>query len=119
MDPEIEVECDWCPMRDVLDRIGEKWTALILLNLQNGTRRYTALRLSLGHISQKVLTTRLRGMERDGLVRRRVYDTTPITTDYSLTPVGRDLARNMQQLRTWAYGNGASIMAARTAYDAR
>lgn len=97
-----------CPMRTVLERIGEKWTALVLLAMENGALRYSAVRRNVAGITKKVLTQRLRDLERDGLVERRVYDTVPPGVEYSLTPAGQELAGALAQLRRWAFANDSN-----------
>ena len=108
-----------CPSREVFDRIGERWTALVLLALaQDDTQRFSALRRKIEGISQKMLTQTLRTLERDGLVARRAYATVPVTVEYSLTPLGRSLGEAVQTLRGWAYTHIDAITAAREANDA-
>lgn len=91
-----------CPSRLLLDRIADKWTALIIQILARGTLRYSALRREVGDISQKMLTQTLRSLERDGLVRRKVYpDATP-KVEYTLTTLGRTLIEPLQGLCRWS-----------------
>jgi DNA-binding HxlR family transcriptional regulator len=81
-----------CPSRDVLDRIGDKWTVLVLSELADaGPRRFTALRNRLAGVSEKMLTQTLRALERDGLVTRTVYPTVPPRVEYELTTLGETL----------------------------
>jgi DNA-binding HxlR family transcriptional regulator len=90
-----------CPSRLVLDRIADKWTALIVQILASGTLRHSELKRQIGDISQKMLTQTLRSLERDGLVRRKVYpDATP-KVEYTLTPLGRTLIEPLNGLCRW------------------
>jgi len=91
-----------CPSRIVLDRIADKWTALIIHVLANGTRRYAALQREIGGISQKMLTQTLRSLERDGLVVRRVHPVVPPKVEYSLTRLGRTLIDPLHALCRWS-----------------
>ncbi len=90
-----------CPSRLVLDRVADKWTAIIIQILARGTIRYAALQREIGDISQKVLTQTLRSLERDGLVRRKVYPVASPKVEYSLTPLGRSLLGPLQILCHW------------------
>ena len=91
-----------CPSRVVLDRIADKWTALIIQVLANGTRRYGVLQREVGEISQKVLTQTLHSLERDGLVLRKSYPVTPPKVEYSLTRLGRTLIEPLHALCRWS-----------------
>jgi len=106
-----------CPSREVFDRVGERWTALVLLALQDGTLRFGQLRRQIEGISQKMLTQTLRGLERDGLVIRTAYPTVPVTVEYQLTPLGRSLGDAIDVLRTWAYAHIDDLEDARKAYQ--
>src|SRR3954464_4500190 len=77
-----------CPIRDVLDRIGDRWSVLILRTLEGGTMRFTVLRRAIPDISQRMLAQTLRRLETDGLISRTVYPTIPPRVDYALTPLG-------------------------------
>jgi len=90
-----------CPSRVVLERIADKWTALIIQVLARRTMRYTELKREIGEISQKMLTQTLRSLERDGLVRRKVYPVASPKVEYSLTPLGRTLIEPLQGLCRW------------------
>jgi DNA-binding HxlR family transcriptional regulator len=83
------------------------------------TRRFSELRREIGGITQKMLTQTLRGLERDGLVKREAYATVPVTVEYSLTPLGHSLAEAVHTLRTWAYAHMDEIEAARDEFAAR
>lgn len=102
---------------DLLQRIGDKWTVLVVRELGDGPRRFNEIRRALGSISQKMLTTTLRNLERDGLVTRTVFPTIPPRVDYELTALGRDLGAPIQGLAEWAFKNGDRIDRARTAFD--
>ena len=106
-----------CPTRRVLDRIGDKWAVLILISLDEGTLRFNALRRRIDSISQKMLSQTLKSLERDGLVRREVFATVPVTVEYSLTDLGHNLAGTVHQLTLWAEANIAAIEAAQQRYD--
>jgi DNA-binding HxlR family transcriptional regulator len=103
----------------VLARIGEKWSVLIIMMLSGGPRRFSDLRRDIAGISQRMLTLCLRGLERDGLVKRTVYPVVPPRVDYELTPLGVSLCEPVIALGTWARDHIAEIDAARTAFDQR
>jgi DNA-binding HxlR family transcriptional regulator len=104
---------------DVLARVGDKWSVLVVTRLGGGARRFSELRRSIGGISQRMLTLTLRGLERDGLVTRTVFPTIPPRVDYELTPLGRDLLRPVSALGDWALRHQAKIEKARASFDAR
>jgi len=108
-----------CPTRLVLNRIADKWTVLIVGVLAKETKRFGALRREIDGISQKMLTQTLRGMERDGLVNRKVYPTVPPKVEYSLTVLGRSLIGILENIRAWSETNIEQIFAAQEQYDAR
>lgn len=103
---------------DVLSRVGDKWTVLVVELLSDGPMRFNELRRMIGNISQKMLTTTLRGLERDGLVTRTVYPTIPPRVDYELTELGRELRAPVTALALWARMNIDHINEARTRFDA-
>lgn len=107
-----------CPIREVLDRVGDTWSMLVILNLQPAPCRFNALRRSIEGISQRMLTVTLRSLERDGLVARKVKPTTPPEVEYSLTELGHSLARPIAELGSWAAANRARLANARAAFDA-
>jgi DNA-binding HxlR family transcriptional regulator len=117
MDGDFDVMMDACPTRQVLGRIADKWTTLVVLALDDGTLRFSQLRNRIQGVTQKMLTQTLRALERDGMVSRKVYPTVPVTVEYTLTPLGRSLGEAVAVIRNWAYGNMARIEAARRAYD--
>jgi DNA-binding HxlR family transcriptional regulator len=108
-----------CPTRQVLTRIADKWTMLVITLLAEDEKlRFSELRRQIEGISQKMLTQTLRGLERDGLVTRTVYPTVPVTVEYRLTDLGLSLAETVGAIRRWAYANMDEIEAARERYDA-
>ncbi len=104
---------------EVLARVGDKWSVLIVMTLGNGPRRFNDLKRSIGGISQRMLTLTLRGLERDGLLTRTMFPTIPPRVDYELTELGHSLARPVAALGEWALRNQAGIRKAREAFDAR
>ncbi|MEV0037855.1 helix-turn-helix domain-containing protein [Streptomyces sp. NPDC050804] len=107
-----------CPTNRLLDRIGEKWVALILKELAGGPRRYGELARTIAGASQKMLTQTLRRLERDGLLTRTVTPAVPVRVDYALTPLGQSLMPVMEAMTRWAEQNMNQIDAAREEYDA-
>lgn len=103
----------------VLSRVGDKWSVLVVMTLSEGPQRFSGLRGKIGGISQKMLTTTLRGLERDGLVTRTVFPVVPPRVDYELTDLGRDLTVPVIALGEWARRNQEAIESARGAFDAR
>jgi DNA-binding HxlR family transcriptional regulator len=108
-----------CPSRQVLDRIGDKWSVLILGLLADGPRRFTELARAIEGVSQKMLTQTLRGLERDGLITRTVHASVPPRVDYELTPLGRTLTAPLGALEAWARDHIVQVEAARSRYDSR
>lgn len=106
-----------CPTRRVLDRIGDSWAVLILIALGDGTLRFNALRRRIDNISQKMLSQTLKSLERDGLIRREVFATVPVTVEYSLPELGRTLAATVDSLRLWAEANIGAVEEAQRLYD--
>jgi DNA-binding HxlR family transcriptional regulator len=102
---------------DVLARVGDKWSVLVVTLLGQGPRRFNELRRAIGGISQRMLTLTLRGLERDGLVTRTVFPTVPPRVDYALTPLGRDLLEPVSALGAWAIRNQPKIASARERFD--
>ena len=109
--PDGSVMDAQCPSRLVLDRIADKWTALIIQVLANGTRRYAELQREIGGIS---LTQTLRSLERDGLVQRKVHPVVPPKVEYSLTKLGRTLIEPLHALCRWSEKHLAELQANRT-----
>ncbi|MFB7124130.1 winged helix-turn-helix transcriptional regulator [Kitasatospora sp. NPDC056273] len=107
----------WCPARQLLDRIGDKWVSLLVSALAEGPLRYSDLRRRLAGVSEKMLTQTLRALERDGLVSRTVTAGVPARVDYELTGLGRDLLPLVRQIKDWAESHMPQVLAARAAYD--
>jgi DNA-binding HxlR family transcriptional regulator len=103
---------------EVLARVGDKWTVLVVSTLGEGPMRFNELRRALGSISQRMLTLTLRALERDGLVTRTVFPTIPPRVDYELTRLGRSLLEPVNALALWARKNRAGIQDARRRFDA-
>ena len=108
-----------CELRNILDRIADKWSLLVICILADGTHRFSQLRREIDGISQRMLTLTLRQLEREGLVRRTVFPVVPPRVDYQLTPLGSTLLDTIQTLVAWAGEHGNEIIDARAAYDAR
>ena len=106
-----------CPTREVLDRIGDKWTALIIGVLEEGTMRFSDIQRRIGGISQKMLTQTLRSLERDGLITRTVYPEVPPRVEYTLTPLGETLTQALATIRHWAESNINEVVASQHEYD--
>ncbi len=106
-----------CPIRDVLDRIGDKWSILLLMTLAERPHRFGELRRAVADISQRMLTQTLRELQRDGLVSRHVFPTNPPSVEYRLTELGTSLLRPMANLIRWADGNYSRIRSARSRFD--
>jgi DNA-binding HxlR family transcriptional regulator len=102
---------------DVLSRVGDKWSVLVVTKLGSGTKRFNELRREIGGISQRMLTLTLRGLERDGLVTRKVIPTSPLGVEYDLTALGRDLLQPVSALGAWAIRNQGKIQQARSSFD--
>ena len=105
-----------CPVRDVLDRISDRWSVLILHELEAGTLRFGELKARISDVSQRMLALTLRRLEEDGLVMREVYPVIPPRVDYSLTRLGRSLLVPLQAMVRWAETNHAAVRKARRAY---
>jgi len=106
-----------CPTRRILDRIGDRWTVLIVVALGEGDARFSELRRRIEGISQKMLTQTLRGLERDGLVLRTVYPEVPVRVEYALTEAGRTLLKPLGALQEWAIEHLADVSTSQDAYD--
>lgn len=114
----VAMSMDDCPVRDVLDSVGGKWTSLMILGLAEGPRRFSQLRRFIPDISQRMLTQTLRDLQRDGYLTRTVYPTQPPSVEYGLTPLGQSFLALLRSLVQWSTQNHAAIRAARAAYDA-
>lgn len=104
---------------EILQRVGDKWTVLVVGKLGDGPMRFNELRASVGGISQKMLTTTLRGLERDGFVTRTVFPTIPPRVDYELTGLGHELLGPVSVLGEWARLNTGRVREARQRFDSR
>ncbi len=104
---------------DVLARVGDKWSILIIAMLARGSMRFTELKRSIGSISQKVLTTNLRGLERDGYISRKVTPSIPPRVDYQLTELGHDVLIPVMDLAQWALSRRVRVEQARAKFDAQ
>lgn len=109
-----------CPaVREVLNRVGDKWSVQVVALLGEGPKRFSELRRTIEGISQRMLTLTLKGLERDGLVLRTVYPTIPPRVEYELTRLGRSLLIPIQGLAKWAFANRERIQVARQTFDAK
>lgn len=108
-----------CPIRDLLNHIGGKWSTLLLQALAEKPYRFGELRRMVPDISQRMLTQTLRELQRDGYVHREVFPTKPPSVEYSLTPLGRSLFQPLSQVLDWAVANQAAVKAARQRFDAQ
>ncbi len=116
-DGRFDVMAAACPTRQVIGRVGDKWSLLVLYALSTGTKRFSQLRSEVEGISQKMLTQTLRALERDGLVHRHAYPTIPPKVEYRLTPLGQSLEDAIAVVRRWAYAHMDEIAASRDTYD--
>ena len=107
-----------CPIREVLDRLGDAWSVLVILRLGDGPLRFNALKRQVGAISQRMLTVTLRSLERDGLVSRTVHPTVPPQVEYELTELGHSLAGPIGGLADWAVANQERVAGNRRRFDA-
>jgi DNA-binding HxlR family transcriptional regulator len=106
-----------CRAREVLGRIGDKWSVIVLYQLSDGTRRFGELLRGVPGLSQRMLTVTLRGLERDGLVTRTVHPVIPPHVDYDLTPLGETLRDTVSSLVWWTHEHVDDIDRARSAFD--
>src|ERR1700731_4623549 len=114
----LHVAEDCRAVSEVLARVGDKWTVLVVTLLGDGSKRFNKLRRGLGSISQRMLTLTLKGLERDGLVTRTVFPTIPPRVDYELTKLGHSLLEPVSRLGLWARQNRTAIQSARRQFDA-
>lgn len=120
MSPGIKHDPATChALNDLLARIGDKWTVLIVGTLCSGPLRFNEIRRRVDGISQRMLTLTLRGLERDGLVTRTVFPTIPPRVDYELTELGRTLREPLNGLAAWAGANRGVVAEARERFDRR
>ncbi len=111
-------ESGLCPVRSILSTVTGKWSSLILLALEDGALRFSAIKRAIGDISQRVLTENLRALERDGYLTREVVSGPPVEVHYALTPRGTDLVARLIPLVTWASEQYENVQLARQTYDA-
>ncbi len=106
-----------CPARQILDRVGDRWSMYVLAHLEAGPLRFNAIRRRITNLSQRVLTVTVRSLERDGLVTRTVYPTIPPQVDYRITPLGQSLLDAVQNLVVWSASRRDEIRAQQIRYD--
>jgi len=111
-----EVPVD-CPVRDVIQRIGDKWSVLVIMVLTDRPRRFGELRRAIPDISQRMLTQTLRNLQREGLLGRQVFPTNPPSVEYRLTELGVSLLRPLRELVRWADQHREQVHRARAAFD--
>ena len=117
--PNAHLGNDCRGVASVLARVGDKWSVLVIVLLSDGPRRFNELKRMIGGISQRMLTLTLRGLERDGLVKRTVFPTIPPRVDYELTDLGRGLRKPVEALGRWAREHQPQITRARDQFDQR
>ena len=105
------------PVTDILSRVGDKWSVMIVMLLGPGPKRFNEIRRAINGISQRMLTLTLRGLERDGLLTRTIFPTIPPRVDYELTELGQSLRCPIDALGEWAFANRDRINAARDRFD--
>ncbi|MDA3434731.1 helix-turn-helix domain-containing protein [Acinetobacter baumannii] len=106
-----------CPARLFFEKIADKWVLLILNILEHETQHFNLFKKNIEGISPKVLSQKLKMLERDGFIERKIQDTSPIRVDYSLTPLGQNVAAMAYQLKEWAETNIEQVLAAQIIYD--
>lgn len=106
-----------CPVRDVIDHLGDKWSTLLIMVLAQGPQRFNAIKRAVPDISQRMLTQTLRDLQRDGLITRQVFPTQPPSVEYRLSAMGTSLLEPLSVLVAWAEANHPAIREARQAYD--
>ena len=115
-DPATE---DCLALNSILARVGDKWTLLVVVALGDGPKRFNEIKRMIGGISQRMLTFTLRGLERDGLVTRTVFPTTPQRVEYELTKLGSTLWQAVEPLSSWARDHVSEILTSRKQFDER
>ncbi len=114
----VDVPRETCRLvGDILGHVGDKWSVLVIVLLQERSWRYSELEREIGTVSKKMLTTTLRNLERDGFLTRTVTPSIPPRVDYALTDLGREVLEPLDILARWALTNNERILAARTQYD--
>lgn len=119
MTDQVRTTSDPCPVRDVIERIGDKWSVLLIDRLHAGPQRFGVLARAVDGISRNMLTRTLRLLERDGLVTRTVYPTSPPTVEYALTDLGRSLVPVLNSVARWAVEHRPLVEAARADFARR
>ena len=119
MRSSLHVTTECRPATEVFLRIGDKWTLIVVARLWQRAQRFSELRRDIPDISQRMLTVTLRGLERDGLIRRIVTPTSRVRVDYELTEMGRSLGESVRILGNWAFDNYRAVEAARSEFDER
>ncbi|EFO29407.1 transcriptional regulatory protein [Roseibium sp. TrichSKD4] len=114
---ERDMEIENCPIRNILDRVGDKWSVLIISMLADEPRRFNELKRMIGDITQRVLTSTLRKLEADGLISRHVEPSSPPKVTYALTDLGRDLLETLKPLIIWAKDNFDDILLSRSQFE--
>jgi DNA-binding HxlR family transcriptional regulator len=114
----IDLPGDCGMISEILARVGDKWSVLVVYVLGPGPKRFNELKRTIGGISQRMLTLTLRGLERDGMVKRTVFPTIPPRVDYELTPLGQTLIEPLTTMGAWAIRNRAAVEKARAKFDA-
>ncbi len=118
--PRVEHDVSSCKaLGQVLDRVGDKWTVMVVGVLSRGPMRFNAIQRTIGGVSHRMLTVTLRGLERDGLVKRTAYATIPPRVDYELTSLGHSLKEPLESLAHWARTQQPLIEMARQEFDSR
>jgi DNA-binding HxlR family transcriptional regulator len=117
LSPDICGRSNCAPIREILDRVGDKWSLYIIATLNGGPLRFSQIKRGVNGISQRMLTLTLRSLERDGLLTRTAYNTVPLKVVYQLTPLGASLLQPIEELLTWALENRRRIERARVTYD--
>ena len=115
--PEMSARDECRGLAQIIDRIGDKWTVMVVGHLSEGSMRFNELMRNIPGVSHRMLTLTLRGLERDGLVKRTPHATIPPRVDYELTELGRSLTHPLTQLAQWAAAQRGAIEAARQDYD--
>lgn len=118
-EPDLDAEAECKAMAQVLDRIGDKWTVMVVGALSDGPQRFNAILRTIGGVSHRMLTLTLRGLERDGLLTRTVYPTIPPKVEYELTELGSSLIAPLRALASWGAQSRPAIEESRARYDAR
>ncbi len=117
---EANSKHEFCPVKDIMDRFGDKWSLLAILRLGDSDKtRFNELKSKIEGVSQRMLTVTLRSLERDGLITRQIFAEIPPRVEYQLTPLGKDLLKQISGLAEWASGNMETIILARSEYDSR